>query len=814
MFWLFLACSDNELNALEPAISLAPASDFPALALGDSGTATVTLSNVGRAPLTVHGVEANLPFEMDTWDWAALDPGDEVILDVSFEATMAGAFAGEVLAFSDDPDLPIARAGFELTILAPDIVVDPDAISFEEVVGAANATVYVTNEGPGVLVLSEVLLDADDAFSLVDPPVDVRLDAEDILSFEVAFDGTPEALGEVLIYSNDPDTPEAVVALGVATIPPECEDAVWPAIVLDIDESCVQEPVNGTLDMTEEWRKTSFSSPTTSNGTWSLPVVGNLTDDDGDGIIDDADDPDIVVITWIGGSYEYGAMRILNGADGTEHLTVESTTLNGVEWYVVGRAAPSLGDVDQDGVPEIITTVRKSSSGTSYVAAFEPDGTLDWVSTTYDVPWKQNSAALADLEGDGDVEVVVGGLILNGADGTVQGRGTAGQGEVTSYSFGGRHVVIADLDSDGILDIVAGRTVYGPTGTVICSTNYGDGYPSAGDLDGDGYGEFVVTGDGYMSLFEHDCSLTDRWAIQGGGRGGPATVADFDGDGNPELGVAGATAYNVYEVDGTLNWSQATVDSSSNATGSAVMDFEGDGVAEVVYHDEVAFYVFDGPTGAIRYIDTDHSSPTANEYPVIADVDGDGSAEVVTPMSNYGSKSQRGLSVRGSSTDSFMSARPVWNQHAYNIVNINDDLSIPTTQAANWPDYNSFRSADLIAQTGALDVNAQVELVDICTLECDQGSVRVVVRVTNEGPGELAAGLGVVVEEAATGAILDSVVVASPIAAGQSTEGLVFDLALEDMTTGTLRVVADPFGIQTECNEDDNELLVLDGLCE
>ena len=74
-------------------------------------------------------------------------------------------------------------------------------------------------------------------------------------------------------------------------------------------------------------------------------------------------------------------------------------------------------------------------------------------------------------------------------------------------------------------------------------------------------------------------------------------------------------------------------ESTSGITGTAVFDFDGDGASEVIYRDQVDLYVVDGESGRVlnsQYANlTKCSSNTAYEYPIIADVDGDGETEIV-----------------------------------------------------------------------------------------------------------------------------------------------------------------------------------------
>jgi hypothetical protein len=177
----------------------------------------------------------------------------------------------------------------------------------------------------------------------------------------------------------------------------------------------------------------------------------------------------------------------------------------------------------------------------------------------------------------------------------------------------------------------------------------------------------VRSGEVFIHAITGEVVLGPR-LLPGAGSGGPPTIADFDGDGLTEVAVAGATAYSVFDIDcgaaprangvcanGTCDtepgqvcppevaWSRGTQDGSSNRTGSSVFDFEADGTAEVVYADECFVRVYAGDSGEVLFSQY-RSSCTWHENPLIADVDGDFRAELVTPSNKACSIGGAGIS--------------------------------------------------------------------------------------------------------------------------------------------------------------------------
>ncbi|HRE88482.1 MAG TPA: putative metal-binding motif-containing protein, partial [Myxococcota bacterium] len=100
----------------------------------------------------------------------------------------------------------------------------------------------------------------------------------------------------------------------------------------------------------------------------------------------------------------------------------------------------------------------------------------------------------------------------------------------------------------------------------------------------------------------------------------------------------------------------------------------------------------DGPTGNVRARFTDHASGTLQENPLVADVNNDGKAEIIIGANNYAFSGTTGVRIIRSQSNSWAPAPPVWNQHAYTISNIEDDIKIPLVPVKNWTKWNNFRA--------------------------------------------------------------------------------------------------------------------------
>jgi hypothetical protein len=582
----------------------------------------------------------------------------------------------------------------------------------------------------------------------------------------------------------------------------------------------------------------------------ATPIVLNLSDDNGDGATDDLDTPDIAFMTYNlngnGCCNVDGTLRIVSGQCNDDNTM---TTLASINMPVltndVGVAG---GDLDLDGVPELVavTKVNGQPQGTAAFRRVSADATqweLMWHNTMYPT-WNVHTRggptiSLADLEGDGAPEVIIGNVALDGLDGALLWDGVVtgmGAGGIGNNGFLGPASTVADIDLDGTQEVLAGNTAYRADGSVMWTYAYvGDNSPCGGgvpcdgfnavaDFDDDPQAEVVIIRRGEVFVLDTDGSELHRIKLPKidcpNNESGPPTVADFDGDGRPEIGTASADYYVVADLDCNIDplpmgcsdkgilWKTTNEDCSSRVTASSVFDFEGDEKAEVIYADETRFRIFDGTTGAVLFSDNTYRSHTRIEMPVIADVNRDGHADIVIGENSYNG-GMPGLEVWSGAENDWVRTRRVWNEHAYHITNIGKDGDISSPEAPNWQNarFNNFRQN---VQPGGLfnapDATVVGLLCDPGGFDMQQLDVSIVVK--NNGAVEIPAGTPVHIELDKDGMITPLLDTATngALLPGQF-EVLDLDVALPDPSPPlpfTIRAIVDPDNVVDECVEDNN----------
>ncbi len=289
--------------------------------------------------------------------------------------------------------------------------------------------------------------------------------------------------------------------------------------------------------------------------------------------------------------------------------------------------------------------------------------------------WKDmNGGPVAvDIEGTEDLELVVGGYIysVNLGPGTLDGGSLTETHKINDYyiRYEFNATSVADFNLDGNLDvIISGSTISKGKNTTVFFWD--------------------VANNTVKTFFDNTSGSyqPDGW-VNGTGR---INIADLDGDG--KMNVSYVSGKFLYALDENLNlfWRKVINEETSGHTGCTLFDFNGDGKAEIVYRDEQFLYIINGTDGSV-YNQQNCISRTNREYPIVADVDADGSTEMCVPCGFDDQKAKDNFDditysryshvrVFKSAAEPWVPARRVWNQHGYFNVNVNDDLTIPKRQ--------------------------------------------------------------------------------------------------------------------------------------
>ena len=671
-----------------------------------------------------------------------------------------------------------------------------------------------------------------------------------------------------------------------------CESAIGRCLPLPDGPICEGESIFMDIEPVLEWywRGTTVLGKVYTDS-MAAPIVGDVN---GDGI------PDIVVVLFHSNAYNTDSVIVVlngagDGAGGGEVLFTIPSDADPTAPKPFGGASVALANFDDDPGLEIVYVMQGGG-----VRIVDNDGIGDVCDRanfpscsgvrTSGASYRHihGGPAIADLDHDGMPDIVVGCHALNGRDISNPAM------DFVNESGCGRSVQIADLDQDGRMEIFDGARAFTvdtliPGGTPFWTTPNGvsSGFVAVGNILPQIPGPEVVNifnsftllnGQTGEVLIGSGGTLLDmNIPIPGTGNGGAPTLADFDGDGLLEISTAGRAEYVVYDPDchdpplrpgGTcasgrtdlILWSTPTQDLSSSMTGSSVFDFQGDGRAEVLYNDECFFHIYDGMTGAkLVTPPIPSSSGTLAEYPLVADVDGDGNSEMIIVSNKYAVAGLNcrahwknagvpietlcqltdctagpactggiggtcagdyqcdaagicqlpggtvGVRVYGDAYDRWVRTRPIWNQFDYHVTNIeynNGWWQVPVHETANWLTFNNYRQN---VQGGALFPVPDLQ-VELTTAALCPSIVRLSVVVRNEGSSAALPGVLIHLYRTdttpveylgflATGTII--------LPGGWERQVFVYDNA-ESAVDMMFQAVVDEDGLVEECNADNN----------
>jgi hypothetical protein len=405
-----------------------------------------------------------------------------------------------------------------------------------------------------------------------------------------------------------------------------------------------------------------------------------------------------------------------------------------------GISVSSLGDIDADGVPDVVLTssLENLPAGTEAGAAYVRSG-ASGVDLHHDVGQFQqqmfgwSSCVPGDLDGDGVNDYLIGApdFIFGNTPGKVFAySGATGallfklRGSNSGLNFGIDVSPAGDIDADGVADFCVGANDTGPGDVYIYSgkshsvlysftgskidTNMFIGR-GLGDLDGDGFGDFGVgaarggpNGEGEFTVYS-GATGNVLWTVYGETQGDlfaetAGSIGDADGDAVSDVAIS-AIGYSkqftaqgrVYVYSGRSGALLWTFDGLfpfevlGKLSSSGRIDFNHDGFADIAIGSprRNACDVYSGSTGTLLY---EFRGSAENGWPEflgwslspVGDFDGDGIDDIlIGAPENSRYQQSAGRAYVFAGNDLFLQA----NQPSYKF---NDPITIEDRGGAPW----------------------------------------------------------------------------------------------------------------------------------
>jgi len=302
------------------------------------------------------------------------------------------------------------------------------------------------------------------------------------------------------------------------------------------------------------------------------------------------------------------AVTLILGTDGSVHQTqaaqIQTIQAPVVKWSMSGcynswcetgwYSSPAVADLDQDGTMEVI-----AGAYSVFILNGEDGSVQDTIDTPGSRIWP--GIVTADLDGDDDLEIVTaqGGGYLNVLDheGEIVWTQQPASNELRGLS-------VYDLDGDGTLEIITTGAIYGKVNTWVYehSGTLRPGWPqldddsgyaygifndnaAIADIEGDGVGEIVVPSDvHYICAYKPDGEQIPAHAMYGGKGWGQVGIWE-----SPATEIKGW---------GDCSTSRAERYRTNFAHGpAAIADMDGDGSMEVVATGNVYDCAYGHPPG-------------------------------------------------------------------------------------------------------------------------------------------------------------------------------------------------------------------------
>jgi hypothetical protein len=298
--------------------------------------------------------------------------------------------------------------------------------------------------------------------------------------------------------------------------------------------------------------------------------------------------------------------------------------------YTVGTNPQhvAIGSLRNNGLLDlVVSNYVQSNSNDLTILLNNGDGTFS-NGGTIDNEFQARNVALADLNNDGNLDLIIPGYDFNNPSGPYldvrlgNGDGTFGpRTRFTSNDWGAsgpQDVIVADFNGDGRPDIVVSNYGYSAAffkgngdGTfekgVGISTDHNNAGIIAADLSGSGTLDLISAGNtyGWVTTMRGNGNGTFQSPQRvGSGASSSVVAADFRGTGKPDLAV--------------IN------DDTGQSTGDSMRFFPNDGTGNFSTDTMLQYAIANGPGANARYL-------AVGDF----DGDGDGATDVVVALQSF-----------------------------------------------------------------------------------------------------------------------------------------------------------------------------------
>jgi len=538
-----------------------------------SGYITFTDVDLSDRPTAGEDVSSIVAFEQD----------GETVLVLTTEQSMAIEAAFSITADAGNTNNGTINWGYDLASADMDFLGDGEVVTAvftitvtddEGVTAQQDVTITVTGTNDAPVVVAEADFGATEDGAIVNGSV---------VATDVDGDAT------TLIYSLTAAAPAGLVFNANGTYSFDPSDAAYQSLAL-----------NEETTVSFSWKATDQHGA--DSGTDSVDIVVTGTNDVPEiqavnisGSIVEGDVPQSTESTLSSddvfvANYETSYSEVfLNDGSGSlvgSDIQLSPSNVRGID----------AGDLNGDGLDDLV--MGNDLSGAS-VYLNNGDGSFTqtqytdistgsvFVSNGWDV-------ALADFDGDGDLDAYMADWSNLDSVWFNNGSGTLGlESYVAGSTYRSRAVDAGDLDGDGNIDVVVGNSPNGGSAPNDVLLNNGDGtFYNAGSFGNDQTYDIDladVDGDGdldvYLSNYQQPNTL---WLNDGSGKftdsgqaigsGLDAEFGDLNGDGHVDLFVTSITGQNsVWLNNGQGHYSLHQSIGSDISLGVALVDLDGDG---------------------------------------------------------------------------------------------------------------------------------------------------------------------------------------------------------------------------------------------